>query len=135
MRWLVAMLVMAIAVPVFAYHEFKVPKKAYKKVTIEHFSNDAQKTEPDSTITIFYDKDGVEIHREFKKGCSNILNRGWQIQDDSLMFNLDSTSFDSAHWGTLEATIINITPAQIDDYPIIDSSPAKIGDHTIFEEY
>lgn len=79
MRWLIAILVMAIAVPVFAYHEFKVPKKAYRKVTIEHFSNEKAKTKPDSTVTIFYDKDGVEIHREFKKGCSNVIG-GWGIE-------------------------------------------------------
>lgn len=84
-----------------AYHEFKVPKKAYKKVTIDHFSNDKQKTEPDSTVTIFYDKDGVEIHREFKKGCSNIINL-WEVDSllNSIQWNGASDTL-SMHRGTI----------------------------------
>lgn len=88
MRWLIWILtvifmVSILAIEIFAYHEFKVPKKAYKKVTIEHFSNEKSKTKPDSTVTIYYDKDGVEIHREFKKGCSNVI-RGWGIDSSSI---------------------------------------------------
>ena len=59
----------------FGYHEFQTPKKAYKKVTIEYFSNDKQKTSPDSTATIYYDKNDVEMCRLFKKGCGNVIKK------------------------------------------------------------
>lgn len=77
----VGMLMVLVAVPVMAYHEFRVPKKAFKKVTIEYFSNDTQKTVPDSTVWIYYDKNDVELYREVKEGCGNVI---WQ--DDSLSY-------------------------------------------------
>lgn len=76
------MLLLVILVGVsFAYHEFDVPKKAYKKVTMEYFSNVESRTEPDSTVYLYYDKDGIEIYRKVKKGCSNVIG---SIGADSL---------------------------------------------------
>ena len=68
-----------------AYHEFKVPKKAYRKVTIEYYSNEKEKTSPDSTVYIYYDKYDVEIYRVVKKGCGNV----WDIADS--IINADDT--------------------------------------------
>ena len=47
--------------------------KAYKKVTIEYYAQDYEQVH-DSTVTMWYDKDGVEIHRKVVKGCSNRKN-------------------------------------------------------------
>ena len=57
---------------VYAFESFTIETeaKAYKKVTIEYYAQDYEQVH-DSTVTIWYDKDGVEIHRKVVKGCSN----------------------------------------------------------------
>ena len=103
----------------WAYHEFKVPKKAFMKVTIEHYSNAEQKTSPDSTVVIYYDKNDVEMHREVTKGCGNVVGgidslsvyQGtavgiWAITDDLIdTTNFRSVLADSASWDEIEADI------------------------------
>jgi len=79
----------------FGYHEFQTPKKAYKKATIEYFSNENKKTEPDSTVTIYYDRNDVEMYRQVKNGCSNVIDEidqgFWTTDGDSLV--IDSANF------------------------------------------
>ncbi len=75
-----------------AYHEFKVPKKAYRKVTIEYYSNEKEKTSPDSTVYIYYDKYDVEIYRVVKNfGVDTVWTDDIWINDviyiDSLIGN------------------------------------------------
>jgi len=80
-----------------AYHEFQTPQKAYKKATLEYYSDDEHKTSPDSTVTIYYDKNGVEMHRIFKMGCGNKLtgvpglgdSLRWKQGDGILIWDAD----------------------------------------------
>ena len=92
----------------FAYHEFSVPKKAYKKVTIEWFGNEDSKTQPDSTVYLYYDKDGVEIYREVKKGCGNVIGS----------INADSVYALCTTWGTITEDAIDASPLTEDDVDI-----------------
>ena len=89
----------------WAYHEFQESKEAYKVETIQYYSNPGAKTEPDSTVTIYYDGSVDttwfsdrkthkwtsevhwrywEIYRKVVKGCSNVIN------------------WDSIDWGTIK---------------------------------
>lgn len=95
MKRLTILLVLAIAIPAFAYHEFQTPQKAFKKVTIEYFSNEKAKTEADSTIIIYYDKDGLEIYRDLKKGCGNEIGLLWPGYVDSTNFTIPIGSADT----------------------------------------
>jgi hypothetical protein len=80
MKRLVVLALLIMVGSAFAYHEFKVPKKAYKTVEINYYSNDDQITSPCSTVYLYYDKSDVEMYREVKKGCCNPLG-GTDIGD------------------------------------------------------
>ena len=79
---------------VYAFESFTIETKAkaYKKVTIEYFAQDYEQVH-DSTVTIWYDKDGVEIHRKVVKGCSNRKGTGYGllIESDPIWDSLSTT--------------------------------------------
>ena len=111
-RFKILVLLVIMVGSAFAYHEFKVPKKAYKKVTIEYFNNEVQSTTPCSTVYLYYDKNDVEIYREVKKGCCN------PIQDNVL------DSIDVLRWYFQDALIdpaprtLEIKPGDLEDTTI-----------------
>jgi hypothetical protein len=121
-KWFVTLLVVAVfASTSWGYREFKVPKKAFRKVTIEYFSNAEQKTSPDSTVTIFYDKDDIEMHREVVKGCGNVLGG-----IDSLLSAVLRDVWDCDTTGTTNVTWGSITPIAIGRSELADSTITPI---------
>ena len=121
---LIALLIVTMPVATWGYHEFKTPKKAFKKVTIEYYSDESKKTSPDSTVTIFYDKNDVEMHREVKKGCGNPVARAWEWDSLEVWQPVDSTARQETVWdlygiqGHLSPSIIadsTITPIPTDE--------------------
>lgn len=108
MKKLVILALLIMVGSAFAYHEFSVPKKAYKKVTIEYFSNDDQITSPCSTVYLYYDKSDVEMYREVKKGCCNPVS-GWEIFTDPY-WDADSLS---VGFGVDSVTILDLIRKEI----------------------
>jgi len=97
-----------------AYHEFQEPKQAYRVETIQYYSNPGVKTEPDSTVTIYYDGEADtvwtanrkthkwesrvhwsywEIYRKVVKGCGNVIGSNW---DRDLNWRLSGAIMDSS---------------------------------------
>ena len=133
-------LLILLSVTAWAYHEFQVPKKAYKKVTTEYFSNDTLKTQPDSTMIVYYgmkidtvgwycrkgdvgrwcyySKDTIgcksikpdiqifyiEIYREVKKGCGNIIgvSEDWGVDFGHYLLDVRSTIADTVKYLILD---------------------------------